>query len=231
MGGAIAKSLSCENLIGFDNDRKKVEALNIPFAESVEDLVAKVDLVLIAVKPQNFRDMKIDFKGKLVVSIMAGVKLSDLPSRAVRVMPNLGARVGKSVNAFVCGNISEEDKDFVINLLKKFGVPVSVKDDDEIDKMTALFGCGPAYLYLFLDALREKGVEFGFDEKTLDEILPVFISGAMGALDGMVPGDAISKVASKGGTTEVALKVLNESGWKDVLKKAAEAALRRSKEL
>ena len=231
MGSAIAGFLPGEKLVGFDNNREKVEALGISVADSVEALVDAVDCVLLAIKPQNFREMKVDFKDKLVVSIMAGVKLADLPARVVRVMPNLGARVGKSVNAFICGDVSADDKILVKNLLEKFGVAIEVKSDDEIDKMTALFGCGPAYLYLFLDALMEKGLEFGFDEKLLDKALPVFVDGAMGALQGLSPKEAISKVESKGGTTEVALKVLNDAAWKDVLKKAAEAAFRRAKEL
>lgn len=231
MGGAIARFLHGKDLVGFDPNREKVEALGIKVADSAELLVDAVDCVLLAVKPQTFREIKVDFKDKLVVSIMAGVKLADLPARSVRVMPNLGARVGKSVSSFVCGNVRLEEKIFVKNLLEKFGMAIEVKSDDEIDKMTALTGSGPAYLYVFLSALNEVAKGFGFDEKTTRKVLDGLVSGAVLAAKGEDFEEMIKKIASKGGTTEAALKVLDEGKFKDVLKKAACAAYFRAKEL
>lgn len=231
MGSAIAGFLPGKELVGFDTNHEKVEALGIPVADSVDALISHVDCVVLAVKPQTFREMKVDFKDKLVVSIMAGVKLSDLPKRSVRVMPNLGARVGKSVSSFVCGVISLEDKIFVKNLLEKFGMAIEVKSDDEIDKMTALTGSGPAYLYVFLSALNEASKEFGFDEKTTRNVLDQLVSGALQAAKGEDFDEMVKKVASKGGTTEAALKVLDDGKFKEILKKAACAAFERAKEL
>ena len=231
MGSAIAKSLSGNDLVGFDTNCEKVEALGIKSVGSIPALVDAVDCVLLAVKPQSFREMKVDFRDKLVVSIMAGVKLSDLPARAVRVMPNLGAQVGKSVSSFVCGDVSVDDKIFVKNMLEKFGIAIEVGSDDEIDKMTALTGSGPAYLYLFLSALTESAFEFGFDKKNSRKMIDQLVDGAMSVVDNENYDEMIKKVASKGGTTEAALKVLDECGFKNIIKKAACAAYERAKEL
>jgi len=231
MGGAIAGFLHGEELIGYDTNYEKVEALGIRVVDSVEALVREADCILLAVKPQTFREMKVDFKDKLVVSIMAGVKLADLPKRSVRVMPNLGAKVGKSVSSFVCGRVSEEDKIFVENLLEKFGIAIEVLSDDEIDKMTALSGSGPAYLYAFLQALNECANEFGFDAETSRRVLNQLVYGALQAANGDDYNEMIKKVASKGGTTEAALKVLDDGKFKEVIKKAACAAYERAKEL
>ncbi|EKD47627.1 MAG: pyrroline-5-carboxylate reductase, partial [uncultured bacterium] len=197
---------------------------------SLDELLEEAQVVLLAVKPQDFRNMKVDFGGKLVVSIMAGVPLADLPGRAVRVMPNLGAKVGKSVSSWVASDaVTDEDKDFVREFLSDFGVEVEVRNDDEIDKMTALTGSGPAYVYVFMRALTEAGREFGFGEDVLKKILPVLIEGSLEASSGDLE-DMIAKVASKGGTTEAALNVLGAE-WGDKLKEAVRVAYDRAKEL
>lgn len=230
MVSAIASAASC-TVIGYDHDKSKVEALGITVADSIDDLLEQADVILLAVKPQDFHEMLIDFGDKLVISIMAGVKLADLGGeRAIRVMPNLGAKVGKSVSAWACSDsVTEEDKNFVRELLLSFGVEVEVKSDDDIFKMTALTGSGPAYLYAFLKAMREVGEEFGFSEDVLDTVLPALVEGAMKAQEGSYD-DMTSKVASKGGTTEAALNVLGDE-WGGKLKEAVKAAYDRAKEL
>lgn len=227
MGSAIGKAYQGE-VVGFD--RNRVEDIGFRVVGSVEELLEEVDVVLLAVKPQDFRDIKVDFGEKLVISIMAGVKLADLPERAVRVMPNLGARIGKSVNAWTCGvAVSDEDKVFVREFLSSFGVEVEVGSDDEIDKMTALTGSGPAYIYVLMQALTEVGQEFGFSDEDLRKVLPVLVAGSLEASSGDFE-DMIAKVASKGGTTEAALSVLG-SDWGGTLKKAVKAAYERAGKL
>ncbi len=218
--------------VGFDLDSSKVEALGLELASSVEGLVEACDTVILAVKPQTYRDMSVDFGDKLVISIMAGVPLADLPGRAVRVMPNLGAANGKSVSSWVASElVTEDEKEFVRELLESFGVAIEVANDDEIDKMTALTGSGPAYLYEFMRPLIDKGVEMGFDPAIVRKAVDGLIEGSLEAAKGEDPAVMISRVASKGGTTEAALNVLSDDGWGETLKKAAEAAFQRSKEL
>ncbi|OIP79948.1 hypothetical protein COW94_05160 [Candidatus Peregrinibacteria bacterium CG22_combo_CG10-13_8_21_14_all_44_10] len=231
MGSAIVRSLDGFEISGFDVNREKVESLGIAIAESASELVSGSDMVLLAVKPQTYRVMDLDFGDKLVISIMAGVPLADLPDRSVRVMPNLGALVGESVNAWApSGAATEDDRRFVREFLESFGVQIEVHSDDEIDKMTALTGCGPAYLYEFMNSLLESGKEFGLDEALVKKALHGLVSGALKAADGEDFDVMISKVASKGGTTQAALNVLGE-GWGNSLKLAVKAAYARSKEL
>ncbi len=215
--------------MGFDLNSERVEALGLEVASSVEELVEVCDVIILAVKPQTYREMEVDFGDKVVVSIMAGVPLADLPGRAVRVMPNLGALVGKSVTSWVASD--GVDKGFVREFLGSFGVAIEVTSDDEIDKMTALTGSGPAYLYEFMQVLVEKGIEMGFDAGTVREAIDGLVEGSLEAAKGEDLNVMISRVASKGGTTEAALNVLAAEKWGETLKKAAEAAFERSKEL
>lgn len=227
MGSAIGRVYPGDVII-FDKNR--IEDSGYRVAGSVDELIAESDVVLLAVKPQDFKSVEVDFGDKLVISIMAGVKLADLPSRAVRVMPNLGARVGKSVNAWICSEgVLDSDKEFVREFLSSFGTEIEVENDDEIDKMTALIGSGPAYVYVFMKALTEVGKEFGFSDEDLKKILPVLVDGSLEASSGDFE-DMISKVASKGGTTEAALNILG-SDWGDKLKQAVIVAYERAKEL
>ncbi len=226
MGSAIVRASGMVS-VGFDLNREKVEGLGLEVAVSVEALVADCDVVILAVKPQTYREMSLDFGDKLVISIMAGVSLADLPRRAVRVMPNLGAMVGESVSSWVT---SCDEKDFVREFLRSFGVEIEVQSDDEIDKMTALTGSGPAYLYEFMKALTSKGEEMGFDKDIVRKAVDGLVSGALKAADGKDLDEMKLRVASKGGTTEAALNVLGDE-WGGKLKEAVKAAYDRSKEL
>ncbi len=238
MGGAIVARvliddfLKEKDIIGFDVNRERVERFEICVASSLEELIEVSDVIVLAIKPQTYRGMNVSFGKKLVISIMAGVPLSDLPKKAIRVMPNLGVRNGFGAMSWVIGEtVSKSDKHFFEGLMNCLGFGMEVKSDDEVDKMTALTGSGPAYLYAFLKALQEAGREFGFQDENLRDMLRTLVEGSLMAV-GFEENfeDAISRVASKGGTTEAALDVLGDE-WGDKLKEAVRAAYERSKEL
>lgn len=230
MGTAISKRVE-DIEIGFDRNSAKVETLGLTVAKSVEELVEKSEVVIIAIKPQDFRKMELDCGEKLVISIMAGVALKDLPPRSIRAMPNLGVKVGKGVVGWVAGEeVSEEDKEMARQLFAKMGVETEVKTDAEIDQFASIFGCGPAFFYCFMQTMYEMGQEFGFRESDLRKDLEMLIQGSLEVSHGQDFSQLTASVASKGGMTEAGLKVLGTE-WSDKLKDALRRSEERAKEL
>ncbi len=248
MGEAIAKGLIEKgvDLITYDiapDRRMEADSLGVKVASSNLEVVERSDVIFIAVKPQVFADVAVSLKGrvasgKIVVSIMAGVRsakvkeLLDIP-RVVRVMPNTPALVGEGVMAVCwCGDFSTEEKKTVGDMLSTLGVVVEVHER-YMDAVTALSGSGPAYVFLFLEALTDAGVKVGLPRDVALKLAFQTIKGSVRLfeLNGGIPRVFIDMVTSPGGTTVEALHVLERAGFKGIVMDAVEAAKRRSEEL
>jgi pyrroline-5-carboxylate reductase len=201
------------------------------------------DYVVIAVKPQSFGDtlpaLK-EFSKAVSISIAAGKTIKSIQrflpqSAVVRTMPNLPAIIGQGITAaFTSAKLSGATKADVEKILKANGKLAWVKKEADLDAVTAISGSGPAYVFLFADALVEAGVELGLSKELSKELALQTIKGSV-ELAEAAKEDLLTlkqNVTSKGGTTEAALKVFES---KDVLralvKKAAKAAQKRAKEL
>jgi pyrroline-5-carboxylate reductase len=217
------------------------EALEVSFdvsgcdkGDNLGECVEAAGIVILAVKPQDFPTLagKVEIGSRLVISIMAGVSLDRISSeleceRVVRVMPNLPLKVG----AAVCGWISQGvvDKTEIREILVSFGTEIEVDDESKIDAITALSGSGPAYYYWMNRALRVKALEMGFSDEDAQKIAKATFLGAAELLKcgETCSGELINMIASKGGTTEAALDVLDD----EMIEDAVEAAYKRAKEL
>jgi len=252
MGGGIARQLvsahafAADEVAVVERDVQKHAQLKQMGMRVCDDLtqcdLSDFQIILIAVKPQDAGVVLQQLRAlvtqqHLIISIMAGVTLDALEralkqKRIVRVMPNLAATVGKGVSAWFT-TAGEQDQALVKKMLGALGAELQVEDDEAIDRVTAIAGCGPGYLYRFADDLVTAAIKLGFDQKTALELVKATILGASALYEKSadLPSELIQKVASRGGATEAALVVLNDAQTAEIWKRAVDAAHRRAREL
>ncbi len=205
------------------------------------------DIVVFAVKPQILGQVLKDFtrfvsSETLFVSIAAGKRLSflseNLGARAsiVRVMPNLPAAFGKGMTVAIAGaNVSEDQQELADELFQAVGILEWIEDEKFFDAVTAISGCGPAYLYLLVESLTSSGEAVGLPTGLASIIARQAMIGAGELLDHskIAAGSLKKRVASPGGATEAALKVLEaaDTGLPSLMHQAILAATRKSQEL
>ncbi len=204
--------------------------------------VENADVIVIAVKPQQFFELA-DLKGKikdstLVLSVMAGVKIEKIQDvlgvkKVVRTMPNLGARIGKSMTAWTCSDqVSEEEKEFTKKILSEIGKEIYFDDESMIDKTTAVAGSGPGFFFYIVEKWIEAAKDLGFSEVEARDLVLATVDGSNQLLqENFDVGQLRNQVTSKGGTTEAGLKVLDEVQIKSVWDKVLQASKDRAEEL
>ncbi len=202
------------------------------------------DLVILAVKPQDvnslFQEMKqyVD-KTQVFLSIMAGIKMETIQStlgveKVIRAMPNLPSQIGLGMTAFTCTDqVSRFEQGAVQNLLATTGKTLSVDHESEIDAVTAISGSGPAYVFYFMDALITAARESGVKGAAAEMLVVQTFLGSLNLFkqSSFSCQEWISKVASRGGTTEAAIKSFDSSEVKSAISKGVKAALDRAVEL
>jgi pyrroline-5-carboxylate reductase len=209
---------------------------------SNRDLAEKSQIIVLAVKPQQFETATADLAsvvaGKLVISILAGVRLERLASvlpgaRLLRVMPNTPCLVGQSASAYALGpNATAADAELAGSLLGAVGRAYQV-DEKLLDAVTGLSGSGPAFVYVAIEALADGGVRMGLPREVALTLAAQTVKGAaeMVLTTGEHPCVLKDRVASPGGTTIAGLQAIENGGLRASLMSAVEAATRRSIEL
>jgi pyrroline-5-carboxylate reductase len=201
--------------------------------------------IVLAVKPQIIDDVMAELKDAaaprhLFVSIAAGVPTSRLEAglgagaRVVRVMPNTPALLGKGMAVVVRGrHATAADERLALRLLRSVGAARAVSDEGLLDPVTGLSGSGPAYVYLFAEALIAGGRAAGLSEELATELALQTITGAAAMLQesGESPQRLREMVTSPGGTTLAGLTELDRRGFVGAVSAAIVAATRRSVEL
>ncbi len=204
----------------------------------------KVDTLVVAVKPQLFRDAGVALKSlvapsTLVVSIMAGTTIASLEEvcggAAVRAMPNTPASIGRGVTVAVAANsVGAAQRAIADALLRATGAVEWVEDEGLIDAVTAVSGSGPAYVFLLAEELARAGVEAGLPEDLATKLARATVAGSGELLHRSdLPAATLRQnVTSPGGTTAAALDVLMASdGLRPLMIRAIAAATKRSREL
>ena len=210
--------------------------------EELATVASEADLVLLAVKPNvipKVAEQPTGFWSKnLVVSIAAGISLEQLTgwvghNRIVRVMPNTPSLVGAGASAY-CGaaDVTDADLELVQAVLSSVGLAVEVAES-QMDAVTGLSGSGPAYVCLMIEALADGGVLTGLPRPLAMRLAAQTVMGTakMVAETGRHPGELKDAVASPGGTTIAALKVLEQNGLRAALIQAVEASAHRSAQM
>lgn len=204
---------------------------------------------VLAVKPQNMQEVVKQCRpflqaDTLVISIAAGIASSTLAQwlgspdqpweRLVRCMPNTPSLIGAGATGLLGGaGVDAQDKAVTELLFKSVGQFVWFDNDDQLDAVTALSGSGPAYVFLFLEALIQGGMQLGLSADQSRKLALATLSGAteLAALSPDSPATLRERVTSKGGTTAAALQVFEQQGWAGTVCTAMQAAYVRAGQL
>jgi pyrroline-5-carboxylate reductase len=258
MGQAIAERIKTKyQVYVFEKEQSKTQNLSgISVTSNIEDLLRKVANIILAVKPQDFEivlnKIKSLVKGKLIISIAAGISTSYIEKqlgrvRVVRVMPNLAVKVGKGMICLSKGRYSFlGDLGFVQKIFSYLGKTMRL-EEDLMNEVTVISGSGPGYFYdliknktpeewedysknIFIPQLSSIAKEIGFSEQQAEILTKTTVEGSIALLKetGLSPEILCSQVCSKGGTTEAGLAVLRLT---NSLEQAVKAALQRAGDL
>lgn len=202
------------------------------------------DVVFLSIKPQVLPDVAQRLKGKfephqLLISILAGVDTKTLTQSLshhsiVRTMPNTPARVGEGMTVWTATReVSKEQQNIARAILSSLGEEVFVTREGDLDMATALSGTGPAYVFLFMEALIDAGVHLGFSRRVAEKLV---LQTVKGSVDFAIKSDAHlaelrNQVTSPGGTTADAIYHMEKGGLRTVLSKAVFAAFQKSRAL
>ncbi len=248
MGEALAKAFSTLKgievlVIEVSSERRlRLSEQGIQTKAEGKEETSNADAVILAVKPKDIKhvleDLKPHLKGKLIVSIAAGVKLRYLESllpegRFIRAMPNITATVKAAVTTITPSvNVSGEEIGFVQRLFNSAGLTMLV-EEDLLDVVTGLSGSGPAYIFLVIEALAEGGVKMGLPySKALQLASWVAYGASKMVIEGGEDPDRLRRlVATPAGTTVEGLLRLEEAGVRAAFIKAVEAASKRAAEI
>jgi len=260
MGSSIAERIKTKfEFWVFDKDKNKTkDSRGINIADNSIDLVNKVQTIILAVKPQDFdivlNEIKDYAKGKLIVSIAAGINTAYIERllsnvRVVRVMPNIGTKIGKSVTCLSKGkSASDKDLGLAKEIFKRIG-KIQDLSEDKMNAATAISGSGPGYYFDeiesrpqvyknntykfqkdFIVSLKKAAKSLGFTDREAQFLAnwTVVYSDLLLKQTKLSPSELKKQVTSKGGTTEAALEVLHKGG---TLTEAVKAAVKRAREL
>ncbi|MFZ2854556.1 MAG: pyrroline-5-carboxylate reductase [Rhodocyclaceae bacterium] len=202
------------------------------------------DALLLAVKPQQMREacasLVPHLAQQLVISIAAGLRLADLArwlgghDKLVRTMPNTPALIGAGVTGlYALPAVSEAERIGAERILQAVGSTLWVADEAQMDAVTAVSGSGPAYAFLFIEALQQAAAELGFTPEQARQLsIETALGAAKLAAQSEEPASILrERVTSKGGTTEAALRTMSERGVKEGIVAGILAAEARGREL
>jgi pyrroline-5-carboxylate reductase len=249
-GGLVAAGVPAGQVRAADPDAERrrlvSERLGIAVSADNAEAVAESDVVVIAVKPGIVAPALSALRSKLAgrdplwISIAAGVRLEKLAAalpdgaRIVRAMPNTPALVGCGATA-ICGNARAQSGDLALAraLFQSVGTCWQTADEGLLDAVTGLSGSGPAYVFVFLEALADAGVRVGLPRDAASQLARQTVLGAarLAEATGMHPAELKDQVTSPGGTTIAGLERLEAGGLRAALYEAVAAATRRSREL
>jgi pyrroline-5-carboxylate reductase len=209
-------------------------------AEAVEG----ADVVVLSVKPQVIAKVLPELRGHieptaLVLSIAAGVAIASLREgldhdAIARSMPNTPAQVGAGMTVWtVSPETTEEQLAQAQAILGALGEEILVDDETYLDMATALSGTGPAYVFLFMEALIDAGVHLGFSRRIAQQLVEQTVLGAaiFARQSEKHPAELRNMVTSPGGTSAEALYQLEKGGLRTVLSRGVWAAYQRSRSL
>jgi len=213
-------------------------------ARSIADVLARTDLVVLAIKPQNLKEIRAEIANaynpkSIIVSILAGTTIKKLESifgktaKIIRTMPNLGLVVGSGATA-VCKNkqVTIAENNFVKKLFSSSGTVVDIAEK-HIDVVTAVSGSGPAYYFYLTELLIQEGIRNGLSKKDARILAESTALGSSRLIASSGEGAEVwrRKVTSPGGTTAAALSVLMGKPFQALFQKAIKKAIKRAREL
>ncbi|MCX7107108.1 MAG: pyrroline-5-carboxylate reductase [Methylococcales bacterium] len=250
ISGLIASGHSAQHIwvsdVNSDTLKALAENLNVNTSVNNDEIISAVDVVVLAVKPQVLSSVAksvaglIQQKKSLVVSIAAGIGQNSLSqwlgteTPIVRCMPNTPALVLTGATALHANTqVTPEQHDLAENIMRSVGIALWVKDESELDAVTAVSGSGPAYYFLLMEAMEKAALELGLNEVTARLLVQQTALGAAKiALESSESPEHLRKrVTSPGGTTQRAIETFEQGGFSELVLKALHAARDRSIEM
>jgi len=250
IGGLLSYGISPDQLWVTDIDENKLtlltERFQIKTSTDTQAAMAHADAVILAVKPQHFKDATFDIAAAandsqaVIISIAAGIRVQDIQRwlggdvAIVRAMPNTPALVRSGATALYANECtSEEQRNLSESILRGVGMTCWIEQEALMDVVTALSGSGPAYFFLLMELLEKTAIQMGLPEDTARLLT---VQTAFGASKLALESDTSvaslrENVTSPGGTTEAALAKLLGGGMETLLQEALMAASKRSEEL
>ncbi|HEX9017557.1 MAG TPA: pyrroline-5-carboxylate reductase [Anaerolineaceae bacterium] len=214
-----------------------------PFTDN-RAAASQADVVILSIKPQRLSHVLPGLagaipEGALVLSIIAGATvqmLSDGLKHAmiVRAMPNTPAQIGEGITVWAAApGVTPEQRALTCQILGALGQEVYVEEESYMDMATALSGTGPAYVFLFMEAMIDAGVHMGFPRRIAEQLVTQTILGSVSYYQKHKthPAQLRNEVTSPGGTTAAAVYYLEKAGFRTALSRAIWAAYERSLEL
>ncbi len=202
------------------------------------------DVVLMSIKPQSLTEALPDLEGnlkpsQLVLSIIAGAKIATLRDGLrhrpiVRSMPNTPAQIGLGMTVWTATpEVTGTKRENAKIILSVMGKELYVNDEKSIDMATAVSGSGPAYFFLFVEALTDAAVNLGLPRDIAKTLVVQTMLGSEHLIEksGREPSELRQMVTSKGGTTAAALGVFEAGDFRNLVARAIEAAYKRAREL
>ena len=215
-------------------------AHGVTTTDNMEAAVTQGDTIVIALKPQDAGALHGRLKpGALLISVMAGVKIAAVQELldhqvVVRAMPNTPAAIQRGMSAwYAAEGVSQEQRDFARKLLGAFGKELEVDNELKLDMVTAVSGSGPAYVFLFIEALIDAAVSIGLTRTQAELLVMQTVSGSADyAMQAEAhPAQLRAAVTSPAGTTAAGLAKLERNGFRAALEECVQAAFDRSLEL
>ena len=206
--------------------------------------VEKVDIVVLAIKPQNLAEVMAELSGQLkptqlVLSIIAGARINTLCQginrrHIVRAMPNTPAQIGEGISVWTATpEVTEPQKGWASSILSTMGKEIYVADEKYLDMATAISGSGPAYFFLFVESLIESAVHIGLPHDIAEQLVlqTMMGSGHLIQKSGKPPAELRRMVTSPGGTTAEALLQFEKGKFSNLVMQAVTAAYNKAKRL
>jgi len=253
MGGALMRGIiqrglvKSHNVFASDPDRERLQQLaaelGINPVQDNGELLARADVVVLAVKPQVIKGVLASLQGKwsaqqVVISIAAGVPLRELETYireapVIRVMPNTPCLVGAGAAGIALGSRAGEKEGRLAQELFGAVGEAFILPENLLDAVTGLSGSGPAYCYLFIEALADAGVLEGLPRPVAQRLAALTLLGAarMVLETNKHPGELKDMVTSPAGTTIAAVSLLENRAFRGTVIEAVRAATRRSREM
>ena len=218
----------------------------IGFTTDNAEAASKSDVVILSVKPQRLDKVLEGIHGSvnpdaLIISIVAGASIKKISggcghSVVVRTMPNTPAQIGKGITVWTpSSKVTEHQLEMTRRILGALGEQIFVEEEYYLDMATAISGTGPAYVFLFMEAMVDAGVHLGFPRRIAEELVAQTVRGSVDYYerreDPVHLARLRNEVTSPGGTSAAALYYLEKAGFRTAVSRAVWAAYVRSQEL
>ncbi len=248
MGGLLQQNFPSNQIhvveINAEASKKISQQFGVSTTVNLVEGVSGSNVIVLAIKPQQFyataKELKPLLIDQLVISIAAGIRTLDLSrwlgnyQYIVRAMPNTPALVRAGMTGlYAMPGVSDTLRDVAITILGAVGSVIWLEEEKQLDAVTAVSGSGPAYLFYFMEAMEQAGVELGLTPDQARELtLHTFIGASQLAYQSHEDVATLrSRVTSKGGTTEQALLSMSQDDVKNKIIRAAFAAYERAQQL